>query len=1165
LPQSEKIDFVHLHSHSDNSLLDGAVSVPRMVARARELGMPALALTDHGNLFGAIEFYRACEKVGIKPIVGMEAYVAPTSRHDRKKNEQGETAYHLTLLCRNEKGYRNLMKLSTLAYKEGFYYKPRVDRELLRAHHDGLIALSGCPAGEFGSHCQRRDFESAVRVAAEHADLFGKENYYLEIQQHGLEVERNMIEGAQRAAEALSLKLVATNDCHYLAKDDAEAHDVLLALSTGTTVADPNRLRFETPEFYLKTPVEMAAAFPQLPQALRATVEIAEKCNLQIDFNEIRLPRYPTPEGETPSQTMRRLCVEGLRRRYGDANDEASKRLEYELSVIERMGFASYFLVVMDFVQFAKKDRIAVGPGRGSAAGSIVAYLLGITDIDPLRYGLLFERFLNPERREMPDIDIDFAPEGRERVIEYIRTRYGEENVSQIVTFHQMKARAVVRDVARVLGLPLQTADQIAKRIPTSQILHIKLGDVLSKDAEMRELLRKDADVAKLWSIAVRLEDLRRHSSKHAGGVVISDKPLVEYCPLFTRDQDVATQYDMGSLAALGLLKMDLLGVETLSILDRTVKLVERTRNVKVDLDHIPLDDPAPFDMIAQGRVKGVFQLEVSRSAREMVMRLKPRTLDDIMALVALNRPGPMTSGMADSYIDRRNGKEAVAYAHPSLEPMLRDTCGAIIYQEQVMLIAHKLAGFTLAEADKLRKAMGKKIQALMDEYQGKFVEGCKKNGVGEELAKAIWNDISKFAQYGFNKSHSAAYGVIAYRTAYLKAKFPEEFMSVVMSSNMSDEEKLMGYIEECREMGIPVLPPDANESEWDFLPSGGKIRIGLGAVKQVGDRAVRALVEARRGLEARRFQSFEEFVETIDTAYVDKRAIDAMIRAGAFDSLGVARAKLFAQYEELLRRADSKRRNRTALLFGDQSFEALPDVPEWPPEVLLAREKEALGFYITSNPIAKHRKLVERMGVTPIEELGEPDAGSREVKVAGVLSKVKLRVVQGGRNKGAHYLVFDIQDLSGRIEAVMFASSLEDYRKHMVDDAVVVLDGSVDFRQDNVSLVARRVEPIDEVYRRIAHVKVELDLREAPPDAIDRIQAAVKRHSGRTPLRLEVFTVEGRRAEFEVPGAQGVELNSELLSGLEEIVGRSKVTISLLQATATPAARPPRRAFQRS
>lgn len=1165
MPPAEKVDFVHLHSHSDNSLLDGAVSVPRMVARARELGMAAIALTDHGNLFGAIEFYRACDKVGLKPIVGMEAYVAPASRHDRKKNEQGETAYHLTLLCRNEKGYRNLMKLSTLAYKEGFYYKPRVDRELLHAYHDGLIALSGCPAGEFGTYCQRRDFESAVRVAAEHAEIFGKENFYLEVQQHGLEIERTMIEGARRAGEALGLKLVATNDCHYLAREDAEAHDVLLALSTGTTVADPNRLRFDTPEFYLKTPAEMAAAFAEMPDALRTTVEIAEKCNLQINFDEIHLPRYPTPPGETPSQMMRRLCQEGLRRRYAGANDEAAKRLEYEISIIEKMGFASYFLVVMDFVQFAKKNGIAVGPGRGSAAGSIVAYLLGITDIDPLRYGLLFERFLNPERREMPDIDIDFAPEGREQVIEYIRTRYGEENVSQIVTFHQMKARAVVRDVARVLGMPLQTADQIARRIPTSQILHIRLQDVVSKDAEMRELLQKDADVAKLWSIAVRLEDLRRHSSKHAGGIVISDRPLVEYCPLFTRDQDLATQYDMGSLAALGLLKMDLLGVETLSILDRTVKLVERTRSVRIDLDTIPLDDPAPFEMIAQGRVKGVFQLEVSRSAREMVMRLKPRTLDDIMALVALNRPGPMTSGMADSYIDRRNGKEAVSYAHPSLEPLLRETCGAIIYQEQVMLIAHRLAGFTLAEADKLRKAMGKKNQALMDEYQGKFVEGCRKNGVGEELAKGIWNDISKFAQYGFNKSHSAAYGLIAYRTAYLKAKFPEEFMSVVMSSNMSDEEKLMGYIEECRQMGIPVLPPDINESEWDFTPAGGRIRIGLGAIKQVGDRAVRALVEARRGLETRKFRSFEEFIETIDTTYVDKRAIEALIRAGAFDSLGESRAKLFTHYEELLRRADAKNKNLTGLLFGADSFDALPDVPEWPPEVLLAREKEALGFYITSNPIAKHRKLIERLGVTAIEDLSELEAGNRDLKVAGVLSKVKLRVVQGGRNKGAHYLVFDIQDLTGRIEAVMFASSLEENRKYMVDDAVVILDGSVDFRQDNVSLVARRVEPVEEVYRRIAHVRVSLDLREAPADALDRIREVAGRHPGRTSLRLEVLTTEGRRAVFELAGERGIDPVTELLEGLEQAVGAVRVSIVLRPATAPPSGQEPRRAYQRT
>ncbi len=1144
-------EFVHLHVHSDYSFLDGACKIHDLVRKVAQLGMRACALTDHGNMFGAIEFYDAALKAGVKPILGMEAYVAPGSRLERKEVKGlKEPAYHLTLLVRNEKGYRNLLKLTSASFREGFYYKPRMDKELLARHHEGLIALSGCPSSEFGRACRAEDWDRALRVADEYRQIFGPEHFYLEVQSHDFEDERKVQEGALRAARELGLKVVATNDSHYMARDDAKAHDALLALSTGSLVSDPDRLRLPTPEFYVKSPEEMARAFPHLPEALRTTLEVAEKCCLELRFNEIHLPPFDLPPGYARAvDYLRELAFQGARERYGDPLPEAvTRRLEYELSVMDRMGFASYFLIVWDLRRFARENGVRVGPGRGSAAGSLVGYCLGITSIDPLRYDLIFERFLNPSRKEMPDIDLDFSNEDRGRVIEYIFDKYGRDRVAQIITYGTMKARAVLRDVGRVLGVDLKVIDQFAKKIP--KVLDITLADALRMEPDLQKALDENPALKEVWEVALRLEGNARHAGKHASGVVIGDRPLEEIVPLYVQDGAVLTQYDMNAITKLGILKVDILGLETLTVLDRAVKLVEKTRGERVDLGRIPLDDRETFAMLGRGTVKGVFQLETSRGMRELVQKMKPDRIEDLIATIALFRPGPLQSGMVEQYIRCKHGLEPVKSLHPMIDPILKETNGVILYQEQVMRIANVMAGFSMADADGLRKAMGKKIPEIMARYKEQFVQGAVKNGVPAEKATEIFDLMAYFAGYGFNKSHSAAYGIVSYQTAYLKAKYPVEYMAALMSCSMGNTDKLAEYIEECRQLGIEVLPPDVNESDLDFKVDGRRIRFGLGAVKGVGERAVLGVLEARRRLG--RFDSLFQFCENVDPRAADRKVLEQLVKCGAFDRLGGHRAQFWEALEPALRlgalRQADRRTGQLSMFDGagdGGGAERLPDVPPWPPETLLAYEKEALGCYVTANPLVRYEEVLRSLSSATVDRLPDLEEG-QEVTLGGMISGLRVQVTKSGKNAGQKYVIFKFGDLTGSCEAVCFASDFEANREHLVNDAIVFVTGRVAFREDTPSLRVSRVVPVERA-REVLAGSVRLTVASAGLDEglLMRLQDVLRAHPGPCPVFFEVETPSGHRVLVKAGNEHFVSPSARFFADIEEVLGAGHVRLT--------------------
>jgi DNA polymerase-3 subunit alpha len=1145
-----KPEFVHLHVHSDYSFLDGACRIGELVRKISALGMKACALTDHGNLLGAIEFYDAALKAGVKPILGIEAYVAPGSRRDRKEVKGlKEPAHHLTLLVRNEKGYRNLLKLSSASFREGFYYKPRMDKELLAAHHEGLIALSGCPNSEFGRACRTDQAEKALKAADDYRQIFGAENFYLEVQSHGFDDEAKIAQGAALAARELGLRRVATNDAHYMAKDDAKAHDALLALSTGKLVSDPDRLRYPSPEFYLKSPEEMALAFPHDPEALKATIEVAEKCNLELRFNEIHLPRFEIPAGHPNADDyLRALCLLGAKEKYGDPVPEGVlTRMDYELSVMAKMGFASYFLIVWDLRRHARENGIRVGPGRGSAAGSLVGYLLGITLIDPLRYDLIFERFLNPSRKEMPDIDLDFSNEDRGKVIEYIFQRYGTDKVAQIITTGTMKARAVLRDVGRVAGVDLKTIDVFAKKIP--KVLDITLEEALRMEPELQKDLDLNPALKAVWEIALRLEGNARHAGKHASGVVICDRPLEEIVPLYTIDDAVMTQYDMGAITKLGLLKIDILGLETLTVLDRAVKLIEKTRGVKIDLLKIPLDDRDTYAMLGRGTVKGVFQLETSRGMRELVQKMKPDRIEDLIATIALFRPGPLQSGMVESYIRCKHRLEPVKSLHPSIDPILAETNGVILYQEQVMKIANVMAGFSMADADGLRKAMGKKIPEIMAKFKEQFVKGAAKNGVKEETGTQVFDLMAYFAGYGFNKSHSAAYGIISYQTAYLKAKYPVEYMTASMSVAMGNTDKLAEYIEECRQLGIEVLPPDINASGLDFTIEGGKARFGLGAVKGAGEKAVLAVLEARgrRG----RFESLHDLCESIDSRHVDRKVVEQFIKCGAFDSTGAHRAQLLEALDDALRLGSLKQEDRKTgqlSIFdtaGAPQRPPLPDVPPWPPETLLAFEKEALGCYVTVNPLVRYDGVLKSLATATVDRLPDLQDG-QEVTLGGMIGGLKSLITKTGKNAGQKYVMFKFTDLSGTAEAVCFSSDFERNRDFLANDQIAFVTGRVAFRDDAPSLRVSTVVPMEKARELLAgSVRVAVSSAGLEEDLLMELQDVLRSHPGSCPVFFEVETPEGRKVLVKAAQEHFVSPSERFFADIEEVLGTGHVRLT--------------------
>lgn len=1077
-------NFVHLHLHTAYSLLDGAIRPDELIDRAIEFKMPAVAVTDHGNLFGALDFYLKALKKGVKPIIGCEVYVAPETRHDRTPPSRGgssEAAYHLVLLAKNNKGYKNLCKLLSLAYIEGFYYRPRVDKELLRENNEGLIALSACLHGEVSLNISMGRLEDAENTAREFKEIFDNKRFYLEIQHNGIEEQTRVNEGLMEISRKLDIPLVATNDCHYLRKEDAKYHDILICIQTGKTVADPNRLKFSTEEFYFKSPEEMAASFKDTPEALENTIEIAERCNLEFNLDEYHLPEFSVPPGQTLESILEQKAKDGLDKRLHALAEKGTDvesvkwqyydRLAKELKVIEGMGFAGYFLIVTDFIEYARSQGIPVGPGRGSAAGSLVAYSLGITNLDPIKYNLLFERFLNPDRISLPDIDIDFCFERRDEVIRYVTETYGAENVSQIITFGQMKAKAVIRDVGRVLDMPYGDVDKIAKLVPNT--LNITLKEAIEQEPRLKKLTEEDPRVAELMEAAIALEGLPRHASTHAAGVVISNKPLVEYVPLYkgTKDEVVTTQFSMNDVEKIGLVKFDFLGLKTLTVIDKAVKHIKKNRGVDIDVDALSLDDKDTYKIIASGNSNGIFQLE-SSGMKELLKKLKPTTFEDLIAAVALYRPGPLQSGMVDDFINRKYGRVPVTFELEEIKPILETTYGVMVYQEQVMEIAKVLAGYTPGDADVLRKAMGKKIPKEMLKQRTKFLEGARKNSLPKAKSEKIFDLMAKFAGYGFNKSHSAAYALIAYQTAYLKAHYPVEFMAALMSSDMDNTDQVVKYINECKEMGIAVTPPDLNGSMREFAVSGETIRFGLGAVKNVGSSAIDEILAVR---EEGPFESLVDFLVRVDGRKVNKKVTESLIKCGALDFTGKPRALLFASLEPAMEAAQTVQRDRDSgqhsifdMLGGTTSqgsvssgvyaFAEPNGYEDWTENEALAFEKETLGFYFSSHPLTGYKRELELYATCRISELKDR-VDNAEVTVGGVVAANKEIMTK----KGQRMAFLRIEDLTGGVETIVFSDLYSKASELLAADKPLLVIGKLDKAEDEVKLIAQDMAAIDE------------------------------------------------------------------------------------------------------
>jgi DNA polymerase III subunit alpha len=1088
--------FVHLHVHSEYSILDGACRIPALVERAAELEMPAVALTDHGSLAGAIELYREAGRQGVKPLLGCEVYVAD----DRRAQRKGYA--HLTLLAEDNAGYANLIKLASAGYLEGYYYKPRVDWELLEQHSQGLIALSGCLSGRVCKALEENRANDARSDLDRLAQVFGRDSTYVEMQNAGLAPQALINPQLVQLAGEAGLPLVATGDVHYLRHEDAKAHEALLCIQSGDSLRNPNHWRFDTDQFFFKSPQEMAADFPGHEEALRRTLEIAERCNVELELGKILLPRFPVPEGKEAFEYLVELCEKGLQKRYGRPTPELNDRLRFELKTIKEMGFADYFLIVWDFVSFAKRNGIQVGPGRGSAAGSLAAYCLEITDVDPIEYGLLFERFLNPGRKSMPDMDIDFAVAGRDRVINYVAEKYGRDRVAQIITFGTMMARAAVRDAGRVLEIPYGTVDKIAKLIPEGPKVY--LDDCLKAGAELRQAYDGDPLVKEIVDLAKPLEGLVRQDSIHAAGVVISDRPLTDVVPLQQKgsDQEVVTQFAMEDVEALGLLKMDFLGLRNLDVIDKTLELVGG-----VEITKIPLDDPATYKMLARGDATGVFQFE-SSGMREALRQVKPTEFEDLIALVALYRPGPM--GYIPVYARRKAGQEAVTFIDPRLEGITGVTHGICIYQEQYLEIAKQLAGFSPAEADDLRKAIGKKIHELMASLKDKFLEGCAGHDVTPAVANQLWKDMEASQDYSFNKAHAACYALIAYRTAWLKAHHPREYMAALISSVMNTKDRVPFYVNACNEMSIEVLPPDVNSSECDFAVVEGKIRFGLNAVKNVGDSAARAIVSARE--EGALFESLWDFTERVDPQVVNKRALESLVKCGALDSTGGSRRGMLEALEHALshgQRAQNDRLIGQSSLFGEADGK-----PEHPPigaaefekNELLRLEKETLGLYVSEHPLAAIRDQLRRKTDATLAEL-ERRRDGEVVTVAGIVSAVKQLTTK----KGEPMVFMRLDDVLGSCEAVVFNSVYAAARELLAVDAILVVKARIDHKEGETKLIALEVTPFEAVPER-REVRLRLDARRAPAGLVRELAGLVREYPGEAPVVLALETSNGPR-----------------------------------------------------
>ncbi|MBU1172436.1 MAG: DNA polymerase III subunit alpha [Proteobacteria bacterium] len=1156
-------DFAHLHVHTQYSLLDGAIRLDKLFKRAKEYNMSSVAITDHGTMFGVLEFYEYATKAGIRPILGCEAYMAPRRMSDKSTPQDGTGLYHLVLLAQNNIGYKNLCKLATLSQLEGFYYKPRLDKEIIQSHSEGIIALSACLAGEIPRLIGRGKLEEADEVARFYQGVFGENNFYLEVQDNGIPEQNFANDVIYDMSNRLSIPLVATNDCHYLDKADVRAHEILLCVQTGNTINDPKRFKFSTDQLYFKSKEEMAASFSRHPEALSNTVDIANRCHVDFDFKTYHFPRFDDGSGKKPEEIFEDQARVGYKKRmayllakHPDLDLKVyDERLDYEIKTIIKMGFPGYFLIVADFIRFGKENGIPIGPGRGSAAGSMVAYSMNITDLDPIEHGLIFERFLNPARISMPDIDVDFCINGRDKVFKYVSERYGGgDYVSQITTFGTMKTKAVIRDVGRALNIPLPEVDRIAKLVPDT--LGIKLQGALDQVPELAALA-ESKEYGELISVCKVLEGLTRHASVHAAGVVVGDTRLVEYLPLYKgKNGEIVTQFDMKRVEKIGLVKFDFLGLRNLTVIDDALRLIKEQGKEPPDLLEQDFNDPATYKLLSSGDTTGVFQLE-SSGMKDLLVRLKPECFNDITALVALYRPGPLDSGMVDAYVERKHGREPVEYQLPEMEAIVKETYGVILYQEQVMRLASVLASYSMAEADGLRKAMGKKIAEDMAKHRSLFMNGSIANNHPEDKAKEIFDLMEKFGGYGFNKSHSAAYALICFQTAFLKAHYPVEFMAALLTSEMNSVDGVVKFIAECKSHDIKVLPPDVNESNKAFAVIKGDIRFGLIAVKNVGEGALDSIIETRK--KDGPFSSIFEFCERVDLRKVNKRVVEALIKCGAFDSTGHGRSQMMAALEDALehgQRVQREKNDRQLSLFGDSdgndvSFNTpvLPDIPEWDDKYRLSLEKESLGFYISGHPLDRYATVLEKFtnvnGLT-IHELEENQA----VRMGGIITANKTIRTK----KGDQMAFVTLEDMYGGVEVVVFPSIFEECSDFFMDDSALIVEGEAQKKEKGLSLIAEKVVLLERAEEEwTANLQLTLGTDPEDKDMPAKVLEVLKRYPGSCKVYVRMVIPGKTETVIELPDKSRVNVCTELLRELKALLGRRAVNTVCKPAAIAP------------
>lgn len=1122
------MDFTHLHVHTEYSLLDGSAKIKELVAKAKELGMKSLAITDHGVMYGAIDFYKACKAENIKPIIGCEVYVAPGSRFDREITKGEDRYYHLVLLAKNNTGYTNLSKIVTRGFTEGYYYKPRVDVEVLKQYSEGIIALSACLAGEVAVNIRKNNYEAAKNTALRYREIFGDGNYFLEMQDHGIPEQRVVNNGIMRLSKETGIPMVVTNDSHYITADDAQAHDILLCIQTGKLVTDEDRMRYEGGQYYLKSAEEMYSMFPYAKDALENTCKIADMCDVEIVFGEQKVPRYDVPEGYDAFSYLKMLCDEGLKKRYNPVTSELYERLNYELDTIKNMGFVDYFLIVWDFIKYAKDNGIAVGPGRGSAAGSIVSYSLGITNIEPTGYNLLFERFLNPERVTMPDIDIDFCVDRRQEVIDYVVKKYGKEKVVQIVTFGTMAAKMCIRDVGRAMDLPYSLCDRVAKAIPNEQGKNVPMSIpmAMKHSIELIEMYNENPQIKKLIDMAVKLEGLPRHSSMHAAGVVIGREAIDEYVPLSRGSEDaITTQYNMTTIEELGLLKMDFLGLRNLTVIQKTLKMIKDNHGIDIDMDNLDMADKAVYDMISAGKTEGVFQLE-SAGMKNFMKELKPANIEDVIAGISLYRPGPMD--FIPLYIKGKENPDEVTYDHPALEKILAPTYGCIVYQEQVMQIVMELAGYTLGRSDLVRRAMSKKKADVMEKERKNFVygneaegvEGCIKRGISEDIANKVFDEMTDFAKYAFNKSHAAAYAVVAYQTAYLKYHYPVEYMAALISSVKENSGKVSSYIQTCRTMGIKILPPDINEGEGDFSVSGNSIRYGLSAVKSVGEGVTDVI--RQKIVEDGPFKDLEDFIMRLSNKEANKRTIESFICAGAFDSFGYNRKQMMMVYPSLI---DHAGQNKKSAITGQMNMLSFlseeeqdsfrikyPQVEEYAKEDLLAKEKEMLGIYVSGHPLDDYMDIINsQVTAKSTDFLPDEDSGEFIVKdkisytVGGMIEAITVKTTKQGDNMA----FVTLEDLYGTVEIVIFPRDYNRYKHLIVKDNKILIRGNASVTEDEGKLLLSSMYTFEDIKNDLDAEKKEVWVCFEDENAYNLNEKdflhLLKEYKGRTPVFVQL------------------------------------------------------------